>query len=1295
MKTNVLKNKKNNLIKISTILVFSFMCSFINAGTTNKCNVHIGYTTQSSNAGFDMKASVCENFKRAIDENGNEIFNNVYDGYNYLDAKMSFSDWLVRVSNKSTLSGKGTVSSVQYYQRCNDEGRKVTATTTCYFTATKTPKLTSQNVKYASMSCVAWNTKPNCEVIREIMHDANMCAEVGGVYRGKLCTYQKCTTQNTTCKRIACPSGYTEVPTGSQCIQCPSGTQAGPLSTNGHVSFGCISCDAGYTYNRATGICVYNEKSKVFTTEADDSWITGGDYGFEGESANQSKMLDICKKYKDEIGADSIECTSCGMPRYHLTCPVYQCIPETKTFEACTPSFQVNNSPAYCINPNQNFDSNTTNNYQVADFDVNNCSSSYSTIDCGYANIMIEGNYYHFSDKVIDLAMRLWGAHSGGAGYDNSKPGVSQAMGNNCSKQVAFVASGNVYASGYSRLWRIYMDNIAKQKFDYIDPTKPDNYFFDKFDSLSCSEFPDGMCGNRTTMKQAAALFFNTVFGNKYMKEHLDSLFGNEVDTRPNSARVETEKPIGGEEESKVVLTFDRKITNTERVQYSCKKIQEDAALIEQGKTTGLNYPELNSDNRNYISQYCTVEVKHLYAVDINGQKYEIDINDSDKIYDASKGELIIESEYFAVCDKNSSTTYKKYKIEIEYKKSTSGYSVRKYVACPNPDNAQTMFAFYKKEEINNSGTTTTESGFDEVSYDITFNCQGNCSDYSVRSSRPVCQNKENSVYTGYIKDPSLSCIVNMDSIEYKNYYDYSDYFKVNRNFCRVYCSDEVEYSLADNIKAVSGREFTYDIKPFEAFNTETKKLSSGISMKRKCVSEIYFDKPFPDSIDWERIYGITNRDLSILPGDDKTITNWKDLFAVLYAKSQSEGSRRENLNQLIYDLYNCNFAKESDIPSSVWKPVENTTGNINNYIKSIYGESNNYGINTEWKNSVTYNGGAEVINKVSSQNKPYTIGSGSSDIDMQKISSSKLSDVSYCKGICLEYNATKENYSYNEFNSTNILNNKERFTNIDVPANDYALFEVSTQVGFYNNSEFQVEAYSGKIIDKSKNTSKTDVINLDKYSYPLSKQAYNECKKLDNGLSRCDVTQTLSDVSTYYRKRASDGFTNELKSQNFTKFTCSVDVKEPSVTVLPDSTSASNSLSSIKTNTIYRNVDLNNLFPDKESRKDLQTNWTTSNGVNATNQIQNTANDLIGTEKYLEYSFELTPSSIRKIKDYNQSVKNSGSYMNDTIEKDSCDVVDNKFLNCTSKFLTDLRNGSYGVNVIKGDGISEYTSNK
>ena len=89
MKTNVLKNKKNNLIKISTILVFSFMCSFINAGTTNKCNVHIGYTTQSSNAGFDMKASVCENFKRAIDENGNEIFNNVYDGYNYLDAKMS------------------------------------------------------------------------------------------------------------------------------------------------------------------------------------------------------------------------------------------------------------------------------------------------------------------------------------------------------------------------------------------------------------------------------------------------------------------------------------------------------------------------------------------------------------------------------------------------------------------------------------------------------------------------------------------------------------------------------------------------------------------------------------------------------------------------------------------------------------------------------------------------------------------------------------------------------------------------------------------------------------------------------------------------------------------------------------------------------------------------------------------------------------------------------------------------------------------------------------------------------
>jgi len=71
----------------------------------------------------------------------------------------------------------------------------------------------------------------------------------------------------------------------------------------------------------------------------------------------------------------------------------------------------------------------------------------------------------------------------------------------------------------------------------------------------------------------------------------------------------------------------------------------------------------------------------------------------------------------------------------------------------------------------------------------------------------------------------------------------------------------------------------------------------------------------------------------------------------------------------------------------------------------------------------------------------------------------------------------------------------------------------------------------------------------------------------------------------------------------------------------------------------------------------------------------QNSAEN-IWTDEYLYYSFTLTPESINAIRSYNDDVS---SYQNNTLRY--CSIVDGRFANCESEFLTTNKMNDFGIN--------------
>ena len=980
---------------------------------------------------------------------------------------------------------------------------------------------------------------------------------------------------------------------------------------------------------------------------------------------------------------------------YSLWCPNYKCEKINVETGACAPSFEVDGQSAYCVNPSQPFPKNVTgNNYKWnKDFNVRNCEHSYSTLQCGYANILIEGAYFGLSDAAMNLALRLWGYHLNEGGFDKTGLANRQVVNGACNTPVYFLNddSGkriNVYE---------HMHDYIMEQFYYISESRDTVHLKDKefipsyitdpkdnsgrqtfngstFEMISCEIFKDRSiygvsCGNDKTYRVAMELYFNTLFGNKYMINHLDNLYKNEEGTIvPTNVTISNNQddPNDGKW---VIIQYDRK---------------DLEAVMGDEEEISCNPNSRNFDAEKYekVKAFC----KNIVTV---YDQYDRPIVSGDA--DACRKEFgcykLVRNA--AICEEEALPTIIKW-AKVKVTKPKSSMSIREYIACGATSENQVMYAYFPEET---PGDTDTQDG-EEITYHFNYLCGNECTNYQLRGDNDNnCSLDDDNYDTSYkktISDPSLSCIVNMDasrtnSMTERNKYDMSEIFGVNTNFCRIYCSDSVEYYLADKTSQNSGKVFKYDVRDtnntYKDSNNERRLLTAVVKQKRQCVSDIYFYN-LPKNVDWKTIYGLSDSEFATL----EEAYTWTNLYNVLKAKSGNERDRKENLNQIVYDLYNCNLYAENKFVdkhnTSIYKPHDNVVGNVLKNIRNIHrsydSSTHKYSVkyenNSGVSNTIKYDTGSTVVSYSSNSESPLgKIGKDAYAVKTEVIFNEPTNDI--MSGIkystnrsLLEYNEQNETYEFS-CGSNCRTTEDSNFLDYVIPENVYAYFEVNSEEVFYNKDRYQILPNTGNV---TLNTNMSEFSFLDKYSYPIDKYAYNNtgCVNSSDGNKLCPVTQNIK-LSPFKRATSSDAFKSAIINGNFG---CYVKVDLPEV--LGDSD--------------YRQVDLSNLFPSGVSSVSA---WNGEKFTPIIEQIEATADRLKQTDDLLEYRVTLTPTQINEIRKFN---KDNGAYVNEVVYNCTYDTENNIYRDCKSNFLEKLRQGNeYGtLDPSYSDGVSKYNRN-
>ena len=1059
---------------------------------------------------------------------------------------------------------------------------------------------------------------------------------------------------------------------------------------------------------------------------------------------------------KEEAEEEAGEGYVCRIGRYALLCPRYGCTPKEGNISACAPEYTFdNNKEVYCVSPGLHFTSKSGENglgrsseqgYELdEEFDYRLCSSSYVNEGCGYSNILIESEwlkkYGNIDSSLLDyqtvnLAMRLYGAHIGGRGYENvSGLGIyyGEAGNDSCDKMTAYFLRPSVYSITEG----IYINN---KYLDYITNKYKDNYLNavsfaeDQFFDLSCNKLGLICHVNKTERNKhvriALGLFFNTILGNKNMHEHIEDLYGVTVKEQESTSVISDEVD---KNKSRIVSEYGD--IHYEKLEtgkiYDCNKLDfED--------------PELASR----IRPYCTMKIVYK---DSYGNTYNVRPE-----YCTGKHSLRCTSVSlpFATCDKNRAWQTVTYKYP-----GSSNIGPGRLISCDNPGDNQFMYGILDETTIDGKVNNNIGESNEETVYIDSLDCKKSvtCTNTSLRTKDTKCNapksenefnENEGGVVSGYIKDPSLKCILNASS-ESKAKYDYSDIFGVNTNICRVYCSDEVEYYIPDKITVKNGRSFSYDIgiKSY-VDRTDNKKLSNVVKEKRTCVSEIYYNN-LPNNYAWDKIYGLS---LSFIKENNngKNISSWLELYKILkkatnkklvingHTFNSSKKEIKENLNELVYDLYNCNFFNESIFSSNkVTKPRQRTFGSNDNddniyksYIKKEYSEDNAFGLhgnNNSNNASCIYNKKTGNLSCMSMKNINYKGGSESvtggrigedkndTKIDLSNVSSGRMSNIKYCRNNEAENNScfgytegTLYNsiFDLNSYNYETMENKMISYDGKNIPVNDYAIFNIVTEVGFYNDSTFQAEPSTGKV---KKITDEVDSNRMasSSYTYPVSKDAYSICDASNNpnnvfynpnisefsgtykprAYNNCRVEHVYSKLNTYYRIQFNDNFYNKING-NVPRCYYVVNQNPPQCPP-----GAVNCLSGLNDVGEYRNINRSNVFPNGYSSYE-KTNWDTSEGIITKSEIESTDTSIFTDDSMIQYSFELNPIQIKNIREYNKSAE---SYVE--VPVDNCKITkENRYINCRSvsgglldeirKGMNDESNTSFATIINNHDGL-------
>ncbi len=846
---------------------------------------------------------------------------------------------------------------------------------------------------------------------------------------------------------------------------------------------------------------------------------------FDTYSGAAKDKAEACKQMMQQLkdactGWRSYTLHACKTGSSKVRCPTYPCRKTSTTVTPTIETHEIEGESSYCVNPS--YPASSTG-YKEINLDASKCANSNSSVDCGYANILIESKYHNevtrksdpsqgvITDEMVALAMRLWGAYTNQGGYGTVGLGVY--TGEQCTVDLNGDLGGTDAAPFQKCYEMTYLNpntgkqdkgylNVYKKTVEYmLTPSNVTSVDLDKYDALKSVEVKDArgifntlqcvansgiICGEN--MRYVLALFYNTKNGNEHFKEHLNKLFG-EVSVLPVNISISSQTNVIGTDvqEGEEIIEEDcikdsngecvttKTILNIEygeEITKGTERIDCAPLLLKQ-----KNNPGSLTEKERMVLNYCKFEVEEIrvyyndgsfrkYVNYVNGEGKDRDYYQDCKMVDnvescgpkvttpgtisgisaCQKSLCAMSTKIYADCTED----IKNITVVTTYNESTTSYGIKKYVSCdaanPMINDGITNQFLYKIEPFEKTNNVPKKKT--KQYYEIELNCDADCEDTSIKRSSQACGEPKVSDVKNYTKtgtyetsinDPSLSCILNA-SVANKATYDYSDYFGVNTDVCRIYCSDSAHYYLADKTVIYNGLSFRFDIeKSAIKKNSSVKSLDSIIEMRRDCVSEIYYDR-VTSSKKFGQIaatYGFDETDIEALSAVD----TWKELYNAIYNRVRSrENNRNELLTKLIYDLYNCNLY--SEIP--IAQPKDNTVGPIfENSIKKKYTASNNYGfedctLNSNTNNcisyeGITYDGGAQ-----------YAPGSGGAKAGLKDVGDARdtilfahtlelnpntasISKVKYCKGKgCFDYNkyVISKNYNINGNNAAKVDEN-------------------------------------------------------------------------------------------------------------------------------------------------------------------------------------------------------------------------------------------------------------------------------
>lgn len=420
-----------------------------------------------------------------------------------------------------------------------------------------------------------------------------------------------------------------------------------------------------------------------------------------------------------------------------------------------------------------------------------------------------------------------------------------------------------------------------------------------------------------------------------------------------------------------------------------------------------------------------------------------------------------------------------------------------------------------------------------------------------------------------------------------------------------------------------------------------------------------------------------------------------------------------DKVAQLLYDLQNCNMYSQSNGRFEIIKAFYDSvpTSYHGTYRAKVVSAKKSGTNDISTKDYVLQEASCSDPDKCISLNIEYEDKNYGADTLFDKkveIIDSELNKNYYCrdetdncyqykKGVEVEIARGNTTQSHHLVECTGTRTNANcKTTGISLPVNDYATFIAVTEADFWQPKKYQVESYTGIVSEGEGNDPSKKYLPLSKYVYPVSSD------KTSGMTGSYDINYEFSKISAH----GSDKFQNYTYSCSYDVYNvtnlydCEITYDNDKIDIsgcantcyeiidgVPVIKDGCNAWSDENTTSkgygfIFRNVDLKNMFP---STRKIGNNWTDAKANTAINKINATADKLYTDPNLLEYSFTLTPESIRNIRRYNKDREGGGGgYMDNSLYK--CNVsADSSGLNyfnkCKSRFLETSNLNYLGIN--------------